>query len=216
MDGGLPADIEVRDFAVHPARPGLIFAGSQHGPLRSTDAGESWSLLPLPDGTSTEDRVVWSITVHPTRPDTVLAGTQGSAVFRSDDCGDSWQRLDALVPPGAVRMGFPMRVVDIAFDAANPDDIYVAYEVGGLVVSRDNGASWQSCNRSLLALSEQPHLKSQLSSDTDTEGHDGLPRPRREPGPSRHPRPRQPHGPLSPATTAARAGARWASAASRR
>ena len=74
------------------------------------------------------------------------------------------------MPPGAVRMGFPMRVVDVAFDAANPDDIYVAYEVGGLVCSRDNGVSWQSCNRSLLALSEQEHLKSQLQSDTDTEG----------------------------------------------
>ncbi|MGE3982881.1 MAG: WD40/YVTN/BNR-like repeat-containing protein [Dehalococcoidia bacterium] len=170
LDGGLPEDIEVRDFAVHPTRPGVIFAGSQLGPLRSTDAGMTWQMLPLPEMSTAEERVVWSINVHPTRPNTVLAGTQGSAVFRSDDGGDSWQRLDALVPPGAVSMGFPMRVVDVAFDVAIPDDIYVAYEVGGLICSRDNGASWQSCNRSLLALAEQDHLKSQLQSDTTTEG----------------------------------------------
>jgi photosystem II stability/assembly factor-like uncharacterized protein len=170
LDGGLPEDIEIRDFAAHPGRPGVIFAGSQLGPIRSVDGGESWSILPLPPETSGEERVVWSIAVHPARPDTVYAGTQGSAVFRSDDGGDSWHRLEALIPPGAVRMGFPMRVVDIALDAANPDDVYVAFEVGGLVVSRDNGAAWQSCNRSLLALSEQPHLKSRLLSDTDTEG----------------------------------------------
>ena len=62
---GLPADIEVRDFAVHPARAGVIFAGSQLGPLRSTDGGETWQVLPLPGNTTPEERVVWSMTIHP-------------------------------------------------------------------------------------------------------------------------------------------------------
>ena len=97
-------------------------------------------MLPLPESATSEERVVWSVNMHPTRPDTVLAGTQGSAVFRSEDGGDS---LATARCSGAARGstdGFPMRVVDVAFDAANPDDIYAAYEVGGLVVSRDNGA----------------------------------------------------------------------------
>src|SRR6478735_6044142 len=75
VGGGLPEDIEVRDFAVHPSRSGVIFAGSQLGPLRSTDAGTTWQVLPLPEPVVAEERVVWSIAIHPTRPNTVVAGT---------------------------------------------------------------------------------------------------------------------------------------------
>ena len=167
---GLPSDVEVRDIVVRPDAPETLFAGTQYGPYRSDDGGLSWRALPLPDGTSAEDSVVWSLELDPEDADTIYAGTQGTTVFRSPDGGDSWQRLPVAAPPGAVHMSFPMRVIDVARDPGRAGDIYAGLEVGGVVRSLDGGASWESCNEPLLALSEQDHLKSQIVSDTETEG----------------------------------------------
>lgn len=167
---GLPADVEVRHLVRRPDSPDIVYAGTQGGPYRSEDGGASWRALPLPDGTSDEERVVWSLALHPVNPDTVFAGTQGTAVFRSDNGGESWTRLPVPLPPGAVVMNFPMRVIEVAVDPVKADEIYVALEVGGLVRSLDGGATWESCNGHLLEFAEQPRLKSRILSDTETEG----------------------------------------------
>lgn len=167
---GLPADVEVRYLAIHPRSPDTVYAGTQYGPYRSSDGGATWTGLPLPEGTAPEDQLVWSIRLHPRDPETVLVGTQGTGVFRSDDGGGSWTRLPVEAPPGAVAMGFPMRVIRLALDPGNAKDIYVALEVGGVVRSLDGGDTWESCNENLLALAERSAFKSRILSDTETEG----------------------------------------------
>jgi photosystem II stability/assembly factor-like uncharacterized protein len=67
-------------------------------------------------------------------------------------------------------MGFPLRMLRIALDPADPDEIYVALEVGGIVRSLDGGRSWTSCNAGLLEFARQDRYKSRIGSDTDTEG----------------------------------------------
>ena len=167
---GLPDDVEVRYVAVRPDRPDTVYAGTQHGPYRSDDGGEHWRALPLPEGTSAVESVVWSICLVPGEPETVYVGTQDGGVFRSRNGGVNWERLPVAIPGGAVVMNFPMRVVRIAVDPSNPDEIYVGLEVGGMVRSLDGGKTWENCNPSLLALAEKPHLKSKIISDTETEG----------------------------------------------
>src|SRR5215510_12466395 len=39
---GLPDEVEVRCVTLHPTQPGVVFAGTQAGPYRSTDAGDTW------------------------------------------------------------------------------------------------------------------------------------------------------------------------------
>ena len=39
---GLPESPAVRALAVHPAKPEVIYAGTQTGPYRSADRGEHW------------------------------------------------------------------------------------------------------------------------------------------------------------------------------
>jgi len=67
-------------------------------------------------------------------------------------------------------MGFPMRVIRLAIDPRNPQHIYAALEVGGVICSLDGGDTWSDCTPALLSLATQPHLRSQLGSDTDIEG----------------------------------------------
>ncbi len=163
---GLPPDPEVRSIVLLPGDPASVIVGTQAGPYRSTDAGETWNALPFPD----DEPVVWSLMVHPRNPRVLYAGTENMAVYRSEDRGESWRRLEMPAPPGLCVMDFPTRVVRIALDPVNPDEIYAALEVGGVMRSLDGGRSWSDCNAGLLRLSEREHLKSRIGSDSDTEG----------------------------------------------
>ena len=57
--------------------------------LRSSDAGESWQVLPLPQQPNS---CFWSIATDPTDPRKVLAGTKYGHLFTSVDGGNSWQK----------------------------------------------------------------------------------------------------------------------------
>jgi photosystem II stability/assembly factor-like uncharacterized protein len=170
LSNGLPDQAEVRFIVVRPDRPQTVYAGTHEGPYVSDDAGESWRALPLPEGTSAEERVVWSICLDPNDPETIYVGTQGTAVFRSRNGGGGWQRLAIEAPEGVCAANFPMRVIRIAVAKHDSSHILVAFEIGGLVRSHDGGESWESCNKTLLEMTEEPRLKSAIVSDNETEG----------------------------------------------
>ncbi len=166
LRGGLPEDAEVRAIAIHPRDPRVIYAGTQHGPYKSPDGGDTWKSLGFPD----TDMAVWSLAFDPRNPDVLYAGTAPAAVYRSADGGGTWRRLDALKAPGRVKMSFPCRVTRLAIDPTYPDEIYAALEVDGVLRSPDGGATWEDVSRDLVKLAERPHLKSRIVSDTEDEG----------------------------------------------
>ena len=51
-----------------------------------------------------------------------------------------------------------------------PDEIYAALEVNGVIRTTDSGETWEDCSADLICLSELPHLKSKIVSDTFAEG----------------------------------------------
>ncbi len=165
---GLPPNVEARAFAVHPFDRRLLFVGTQEGPYRSADGGDHWERLDLPD----RGAPIYAVSCHPMRPEVVYAGAEGdrSAVYRSQDGGDSWQRLPEAAPPGHCRMSFPPRVICITADPSRPDDLYVAFEIGGVIRSSDGGETFTDVSASLIRLAEQPALKNRSESDTDAEG----------------------------------------------
>jgi photosystem II stability/assembly factor-like uncharacterized protein len=142
---GLPQPTEVRAIAVHPQDPALVFAGTQGGPYRSHNGGDSWEQLDFPG----PERVVWSFTVHPTDADIIYCGTAPGAVFRSDDGGGHWKRLPTDPGPDVVRMDFPTRTIAMAIDPAHPQHLYVGLEVGGVIRSLDGGETWKAVNNGL-------------------------------------------------------------------
>ena len=69
---------------------------------RSTDAGQSWTLVNgLGAGENPEDMVV-AFDWDPQDPDKVYAGTDGGGLFSSEDRGATWQRLPVQLPTVAV------------------------------------------------------------------------------------------------------------------
>jgi hypothetical protein len=130
-------------LAVDPADPETVFVGLREGGVRrSVDGGGSWVESGLPEPG------VFSLAVSPA-DGVVYAGTEPSRLFRSDDQGESWSELEALLElPSRPSWSFPPRpwTSHVRWIAPNPHDadiLLVGIELGGLMRSTDGGRSWQ-------------------------------------------------------------------------
>jgi photosystem II stability/assembly factor-like uncharacterized protein len=163
---GLPEHVEARAFVVHPQDPDVVFVGTQDGPYRTTNGGESWERLGFPE----RGAVIWSLAMHPTDPKILYAGLAPVGIYRSEDGGDNWKKLAGAVSPGHCEMGFPTRTIRIAIDPGRPNEVYAALEVSGVIRSSDGGETWTDLSAPLIKLADAPHLKSRIGSQTDAEG----------------------------------------------
>ncbi len=153
LSNGLPPSPRVRAIAFHPEDSKIVFAGTQRGVYKSSNHGDTWTRVNLPEG-----RVVWSFKFHPHRPDVMFLGTEGSEVYKSEDGGDSWEYLSSIHNPDAVQMAFSTRVMGIAIEAADSDHMYVALEVGGAAASADGGKTWKIVNKNFIGDRERMDL----------------------------------------------------------
>ena len=141
LTNGLPPTPQARAIAIHPENPSIVFVGTQRGVYRSQDRGDHWQRMNM-----TEGRVVWSLKFHPRDPQVMFLGTEGSEIFKSVDGGENWEYLATISNPDQVQMAFAMRVLGIAIESANPDNMFAALEVGGAARSTDGGRTWQIMN----------------------------------------------------------------------
>jgi photosystem II stability/assembly factor-like uncharacterized protein len=141
---GLPEAPAIRAIANHPQRPETVYAGTQHGLYRSTDHGERWEKLDVPD----HGLPVWSLMFDPRDSRVLYAGYENCEIFRSEDGGERWRQLpvsvrfpEVTLAPGA---NPAKRVLELAANPANPDEVYGAIEVGGVIRSLDAGEHWEN------------------------------------------------------------------------
>lgn len=144
LSNGLPEAPAVRALAIHPRKPEIIYAGTQHGPYRSSDHGDHWEKVDVPD----RGMPVWSILFHPHNSDLMYAGYENCEIYRSEDCGETWHRLPVSVrfpeittAPGA---NPAKRVLMLDASTTDPDVLYGAIEVGGIIRSTDGGEHWEN------------------------------------------------------------------------
>jgi photosystem II stability/assembly factor-like uncharacterized protein len=136
----------LRNFYSPPGRPDHLFASIEVGGLlRSTDGGETWTML------DTYDDDIHHITGHPDRPDelwlalgwaalknrSTVDRSQLGGVARSDDGGQTWTKLidrdytrAVIVPPAQ-----PTLVLAAPAKAVGRE--------GRIVVSSDGGMTWE-------------------------------------------------------------------------
>jgi photosystem II stability/assembly factor-like uncharacterized protein len=130
-------------LAVDPTDPDMVYAGLREGSVqRTADGGRSWveSALPQPG--------VFSLAVS-AADGGVYAGTEPSALFRSDDRGETWRELSRLLDlPSRPTWSFPPRpwTSHVRWIAPSPHDrdlVLVGIELGGLMRTTDGGETWQ-------------------------------------------------------------------------
>ena len=144
LTGGLPEAPTIRAIAPHPDNADTIYVGTQDGPYRSNDHGEHWDKLDIAD----HGLAVWSLAFDPGDAKVMYAGYENCEIYRSDDGGERWEQLpvtvrfpEVTVAPGA---NPAKRVLGLAVNPANRDEIYGAIEVGGVIRSLDGGSTWDN------------------------------------------------------------------------
>jgi len=137
-----PEPPHVFSILVDAARPHLVTIGTHDGIWRSDDRGSTWRRL----GAPVPALGVWSLSRHPNMRDTIFAGYEPCAVLRSDDDGRTWRDADVRprFPAVSDDPDIPKRVISIAVDPSNNDEIYASIEVGGLLRSLDGGKTWKN------------------------------------------------------------------------
>src|SRR5882672_4650096 len=130
--------------AVDRRDPTRVYCGTARaGLFRSRDSGWNWE----PVGPGIGHPMITAVDVgHAEQADgfgVIYAGTEPSAVFRSDNGGDSWVDLAGLrALPSADTWSFPPRpqthhVRSIEADVSVADRVFVAIEAGALVRTFD-------------------------------------------------------------------------------
>jgi photosystem II stability/assembly factor-like uncharacterized protein len=139
--------------AADPHDPDRVYAGTfDNGLWRSRDGGQSWQRVGEGQSGIAESRVL-SVAISPSHRanglSAVYAGTEPSNLYRSEDDGVTWTRFAALPElPSASSWSFPPRpwthhVRWIALHHRDPALIFAGIELGGVMRSRDGGATWE-------------------------------------------------------------------------
>src|SRR5918996_1794513 len=130
-------------LAVDPQDRETVYVGlGDDGVRKTSDGGRTWAQAGL------AGEQVFSIAVSPA-DGAVYAGTEPSALYRSDDGGESWRELEALLElPSQPTWSFPPRpgTAPVRWIAPSPHDaelLLVGIELGGLMRSTDRGETWQ-------------------------------------------------------------------------
>ena len=137
----------VHKMAVHPQNPQVIFQQNHCGVYRSDDHGENW--IDIGEG-KLPSRFGFPIAVHPHQPETIYIVLEESdqyrlsvdgsfAVWRSQDSGNTWERLNRGLPEKAHLVVLREAM---ATDQLENAGIYIGTTTGQVFATRDSGENW--------------------------------------------------------------------------
>ncbi len=154
-------DMQTTCLATDPERPERVYCGTfGRGLWRSNDAGHTWEPIGDPgtamrpwNGEGIAHAKITAVAVSATDRSggygIVYAGTELTALFRSEDGGNTWWELKTLAAlPSASSWSFPPRpntshIRWITPDPLVPGRVFAAIEAGALVRSLDGGEHWE-------------------------------------------------------------------------
>ncbi|MGH2506511.1 MAG: WD40/YVTN/BNR-like repeat-containing protein [Ktedonobacteraceae bacterium] len=154
-NGGWKVDFHVVDsqpqcLAIDLQHPQHVYCGTfDQGLWHSADAGMTWQQTGAGITSEKITSVAVSAQEQANGTGVVYAGTEPSAIFRSENQGQSWQELTALLAlPSASTWSFPPRPWTSHVRWITPDplvagSLFAAIEAGALVHSRDGGQTWE-------------------------------------------------------------------------
>ncbi len=168
---GLEATEHIGRIQVHPDDPDVVFVAAlgalwrtnpERGLYRTTDGGDTWELVNF-----VSDRAGFvDVKFHPRDPDVLFAtswerqrgpyylesGGPGSALWKSTDGGDSWEKVEGGGLPETM-----LGKMNVAFAPSYPRVMYLMVEaaapegsdednLNGLYRSDDGGETWERVN----------------------------------------------------------------------
>ena len=160
---GLAEGQYIPRLRIHPRNPDIVYAAvlghlfgpnSERGIYRTTNGGKSWEKILYVDEKSggvdlildpSNPRIIYASTWQVKRtPYSLESGGPGSALWKSVDGGDTWDKIsDNQGMPDA-----PLGIIGVTLSEANNKKIYALVEAdaGGLFASEDGGEIWRRIN----------------------------------------------------------------------
>ena len=163
---GLKASEHIGKIIVDPEDANTVYVAAQ-GPLwsrggerglyKTTDGGKSWkNVLSAGPWTGVTDvvmdprnhkRLYAATWQHQRTMAAYIGGGPETAIYKSEDGGESWTRLKTGLPKGN------MGKIGLAISPQKPDVVYAAIELnrrkGGVWRSTDRGASWKKMSKAV-------------------------------------------------------------------
>jgi len=156
---GLDSSRQIGKIVIHPSNPDVVFVaaegsawgpGGQRGLYKTTDGGKTWNkVLEISENTGINDivmdpcdpNILYATSEQRRRRNfTKIGGGPESAVYKSTDGGESWNKIMKGLP------GNHIGGMGLAISPANPNYLYVIVEAqenkGGFYRTTNGGASW--------------------------------------------------------------------------
>lgn len=157
---GLSDSRQIGRVRVHPKNPDIVYvaamghlwaANNERGVFRTKDGGKTWEKVLF----RSDKAGAFDLILDPSNPNTIYAttwqikrtpyslesGGEGSAIYKSNDGGDTWTDISK-------NRGLPAGVlgkIGITVSPVNPNRVWAMVEAkqGGLYRSDDGGENWQ-------------------------------------------------------------------------
>ena len=184
---GLVETRQIAELIIHPTNPDIVyvaalghFAGpnEERGVFRTLDGGDTWERVLYVD----ENTGAVALALDESNPSRLIAGMwdvrrfpwgirsagPGSAIFRSFDDGESWEKLTGSNGlPGGI-----MERMDVSISQSDPNRVWalVSAEGGrGLYRSEDFGDSWQAVNDDAELTGRTYYFQKLMADPVDTD-----------------------------------------------
>ena len=131
--------MDTHALCVSGALPGTVFLALRMGLFKSGDRGSTWEDMEV--GRFSPLTYARDVQVSPHDPRTLYAclspaaRSEDGSLYRSDDLGQTWRRLDRGVKARATMMA-------VALDRRDPRQVYCASRCGQVFGTRDGGETW--------------------------------------------------------------------------
>jgi len=139
-DTDIEGMMDTHALCVSSAQPGTVFLALRMGLFKSPDRGVHWEDLEV--GRFSPLTYARDVQVSPHDARTLYAclspaaRSEDGALYRSDDLGASWQRLDRGVKARSTLMA-------VALHAKDPNQVFCATRGGQVFGTQDGGATWR-------------------------------------------------------------------------